>query len=95
MDTHAISICAAASESGLNVLMLVALRNSENSDILDELKERRILWALDNGFEYIEVDALRPTNGMLFCAIITLSGNCIGRSSIKGERRFAASDGSP
>jgi hypothetical protein len=72
VDAAAVSVGQAAADSGLNVLMLVALRDSSNADALDELRERRILWALDNGFEYIEIDALRPING----AYLRLYMNC-------------------
>ena len=70
MDTDSIAVGEAASESGMDVLLLVALRDSSNAATLDSLREKRVMWALDNGFEYIEVDAQRPTAGVYIYRVI-------------------------
>jgi hypothetical protein len=37
------------------------LQSQENEALLNQHREHRIMWCLDNGFEYLEIDSSNPT----------------------------------
>ena len=57
-------------------IVLVNTSDTKKSDSEEKspqvLKEERINWTLDNGFEYLEVDLSEPTKGKLNCMYINM-----------------------
>lgn len=65
MNPSITALGAQALDSNVDIKLLVILKDENNATSVDSCRGERVLWTLDNSFEYIEIEKSAPTRGTL------------------------------
>mmetsp|Transcript_11182 Transcript_11182/g.17026 ORF Transcript_11182/g.17026 Transcript_11182/m.17026 type:complete len:324 (+) Transcript_11182:34-1005(+) len=63
IDDSISTVSSHAVENGIDVRMFVAIKDKDNGETVERHRHERLMWSLDNGFEYLEIDVSNPVEG--------------------------------